>query len=134
MLLPLRVPKDLRLKQKIVDRYTFLYKEFRRYYPERRDYTYQKLRKNIFEVASIVNKEIDSSEIRTSTFIPWLDNDWKQYYYKHWYFALTVEDISGELTAIVRDAHYEGDHHNDTLLSAPYDIEDILLKDGNKTI
>lgn len=91
MLLPLRVPKDVGLKQKIVGKYTFLYKEFRRFYPERKDYTYHQLRKNISEVAGIVNTNINSSDIRTSTFIPWLDKDWKQFYYKHWYFALTIE-------------------------------------------
>lgn len=125
MLLPLRVPKDVGLKQKIVDKYTFLYKEFRRFYPERKDYTYQQLRRNISEVAGIVNSNINSSDIHTSTFIPWLDKDWKQFYYKHWYFALTIKEIAGVLTAIVQDAHYEGDHHNDNLLSKPYDIEDL---------
>lgn len=125
MLLPLRVPKDIGLKQKIVEKYTFLYREYRRFYPERKDYTYKQLRKNISEVAAIVNSNIDSSAIHTSTYIPWLDNDWKQFYYKHWYFALTIENVSGVLTAIVRDAHYEGDHHNDILLSKPYEIEDI---------
>lgn len=125
MLLPLRVPKEVGLKQKIVRKYTILYSEYRKYYPDRREYTYQQLRRNISEVASIVNSNIDSYDIRTSTYIPWLDNNWKQYYYKHWYFALTIEDVSGTTTAVVRDAHYEGDHHNDTLLSKPYDIEDF---------
>lgn len=125
MLLPLRVPKDVGLKQKIVNKYTYLYNEFRRFYPERKGYTYQQLRRNISQVAAIVNTEISSSDIHTSTYIPWLDNDWKQYYYKHWYFAITVEEISGVMTAIVRDAHYEGDHHNDVLLSKPYDVEDL---------
>lgn len=128
MRLPLRVPKSVGLKQKIVEKYTFLYKEYRKFYPERKDYTYQQLRNNISQVASIVNSEIESSDVHTSTFIPWLDNDWKQFYYKHWYFAITIEDLSGTLTAVVQDAHYEGDHHNDTLLSKPYDIEDLQYK------
>lgn len=124
MRLPLRVPKSVGLKQKIVEKYTFLYKEYRKFYPERKDYTYQQLRNNISQVASIVNSEIESSDVHTSTFIPWLDNDWKQFYYKH----LTIEDLSETLTAVVQDAHYEGDHHNDTLLSKPYDIEDLQYK------
>lgn len=128
MRLPLRVPKSVGLRQKIVEKYTFLYKEYRKFYPERKDYTYQQLRNNISQVASIVNSEIESSDVHTSTFIPWLDNDWKQFYYKHWYFAITIEDLSGTLTAVVQDAHYEGDHHNDTLLSKPYDIEDLQYK------
>ena len=128
MRLPLRVPKSVGLKQKIVEKYTFLYKEYRKFYPERKDYTYQQLRNNISQVASIVNSEIESSGVHTSTFIPWLDNDWKQFYYKHWYFAITIEDLSGTLTAVVQDAHYEGDHHNDTLLSKPYDLEDLQYK------
>lgn len=124
MQLPLRVPKDIGLKQKIVEKYATLYREYRKFYPERKDYTYKQLRKSISEVATIVSANIDSSDIHTSTYIPWLDNKWKQFYYKHWYFALTIENVSGVLTAIVQDAHYEGDHHNDTLLSKPYDIED----------
>lgn len=129
MQLRLRVPKQLGLKRKIVDKYTGLYKEYRRFYPDRKDYTYQQLRINIKQVASIVNKIVDSSDIKTTTFIPWLDNDWKQYYYNHWYFALTITKINGEPTAIVQDAHYEGDHHNDSLLSKPYDFEDLLDED-----
>lgn len=75
MRLPLRVPKSVGLRQKIVEKYTFLYKEYRRFYPERKDYTYQQLRNNISQVASIVNSEIESSDVHTSTYIPWLDND-----------------------------------------------------------
>ena len=128
MLLQIKVPKDLGLKQKIVSKYTYLYREYRRFYPERKDYTYQQLRNNIAEVASIVNSSIESRDVHISTFIPWLDNDWKQYYHKHWYFALTIEMISGKPVAIVKDAHYEGEHHNDILLSKPYDLDDLLNK------
>lgn len=60
--------------------------------------------------------------------IPWLDNDWKQYYFSHWYFALSIEMVNGVPKAIVKDAHYEADHHNDILLSKPYDIDDLLNK------
>lgn len=125
MKLRVRVPKSLMLRQTIVNKYTLLYREYRRFYPERRDYTYKQLRQNIAEVALIVGAEIDSKDIRCSTFIPWLDKDWKQLYYKHWYFALSVEKVDEEYIAIVRDAHYEGDHHNDNLLTRPYDEEDL---------
>ena len=53
-------------------------------------------------------------------------DDWKQFYFKHWYFALEIVVIDDVPTAIVCDAHYEGDHHNDILLSEPYDEEDSL--------
>lgn len=74
------MPKSVGLKQKIVGKYTILYKEYRKFYPERKDYTYQQLRNNISQVASIVNSEIESSDVHTSTFIPWSDNNWKQFY------------------------------------------------------
>jgi hypothetical protein len=64
-------------------------------------------------------------KIHNANFIPWLDNDWKQFYFKHWYFALEIVVIDDVPTAIVCDAHYEGDHHNDILLSKPYDEEDF---------
>ena len=128
MLIQIKVPKEIGLKQRIVDKYTYLYQEYRRFYPERKDYTYQQLRKNIADVASIVNKSIDSHDIHISTFIPWLDNDRKQYYFCHWYFALSIEIVDGAPIAIVKDAHYESEHHNDILLSKPYDIEDVLNK------
>ncbi len=67
MQLRLRVPKQLGLKRKIVDKYTGLYREYSRFYPDRKDYS-----------------------------------------------------------VIVQDAHYEGDHHNDVLLSKPYDFEDLM--------
>lgn len=125
MKLQVRVPKSLGLRQAIVDKYTNLYREYRRFYPDHKDYTYKQLRQNIAEVASIVRAEVEIEEIRRSTFIPWLDKDWKQIYYKHWYFALSIEKVDDNYVAIVRDAHYEGDHHNDSLLTKPYDIEDL---------
>lgn len=125
MKLQVRVPKSLGLRQTIVDKYTNLYREYRRYYPDRKDYTYKQLRQNIAEVASIVRAEVEIEEIRRSTFIPWLDKDWKQLYFKHWYFALSIEKVDDNYVAIVRDAHYEGDHHNDILLTKPYDIDDL---------
>lgn len=125
MKLAVRVPKSLGLRQIIVGKYTNLYREYRRFYPERKEYTYKQLRKNIAEVAAIVHEEVELEDIRRSTFIPWLDRDWRQLYYKHWYFALTIEQIGDKYVAIVRDAHYEGDHHNDTLLTKPYDIDDL---------
>ncbi len=125
MKLAIRVPKSLGLRRIIVEKYANLYREYRRFYPERKEYTYKQLRKNIAEVAAIVREEVELEDIRCSTFIPWLDRDWKQLYYKHWYFALTIEKISDNYVAIVRDAHYEGDHHNDTLLTKPYDIDDL---------
>ena len=121
MLIQIKVPKSVGLKSKIVDKYTFLYKEYRRFYPDRRDYTYRQLRHNILEVAAIVNSFVDDSDIHNTTFNPWQYNKWKQLYYKHWYFAVTVIDIDGVPTAIIHDAHYEGDHHNDMLLSMPYE-------------
>lgn len=124
MLLQVKVPKELRLKQRIVDKYTWLYREYRRFYPEKKDYTYKQLRRNIAEVASIVNTMVDTNDMHNSTFTPWLDNGWKQLYYRHWYFALVIMEINGDSKAVVMDAHYEGDHHNDILLSTPYDWED----------
>lgn len=125
MLLQIKVPKELHLKQRIVDKYTWLYSEYRRFYPEKKDYTYKQLRRNIAEVASIVNTMVDTNDMHSSTFTPWLDNGWKQLYYRHWYFALIIVVVDGSTTAVVMDAHYEGDHHNDILLSAPYDIDDV---------
>lgn len=125
MLIQVKVPKSVGLQKKIIEKYTYLYWEYRRFYPDRKEYTYKQLRNNIAEVASIVNAFIDSHEVRNSTFIPWLDHNWKQFYYKHWYFAVIIEHIQGIPTAIVCDAHYEGDHHNDIILSKPYDEDDL---------
>lgn len=119
------MPKELRLKQRIVNKYTWLYREYCRFYPEKKDYTYKQLRRNITEVASIVNMMMDNNDMHNSTFPPWLDNGWKQLYYKHWYFALVVMEINGSSKVVVMDAHYEGDHHNDILLSTPYDMDDV---------
>jgi len=80
MLLPVKVPKELGLKNKIVDKYTYLYREYRKFYPERKDYTYQRLRQNIAEVATIVSAKVESHDVHNATFIPWFDNDWKQIY------------------------------------------------------
>ncbi len=69
MLIQIKVPKEIGLKQRIVEKYTYLYREYRRFYPERKDYTYHQLRKNIVDVASIVNKTIDSHDIHITTFL-----------------------------------------------------------------
>lgn len=125
MQLQVKVPKSLQLKQIIVQKYTYLYKEYRRYYPERKDYTYQQLRQNIADVASIVNAQVDIMSVKNTTFVPWIDKEWKQLYFSHWYFAVTIESLRQERVIVVHDAHYEGDHHNDELLSKPYDEDDI---------
>ena len=124
MQLIVKVPRTLCLKNLISNKYSQLYREYRRYYPNKKDYTYRRLRRNIAEVATIVSATIDSDSIHTSSFTPWLDNGWKQFYFKHWYFALTIETMNDTSIALIHDAHYEGDHHNDILLSKPYDIED----------
>ena len=116
------------LKQRIVEKYTRLYKDYRRYYPEQKDYTYKQLRQNIAKVASIVNATVDSQEVHNSTFIPWMDNGWKQLYFQHWYFAVEITLIDDIMAAIVMDAHYEGDHHNDTLFNMPYGADEMELQ------
>lgn len=34
MLIQVKVPKDIGLKRKIVEKYTYLYREYRRFYPD----------------------------------------------------------------------------------------------------
>lgn len=60
MLLQVKAPKSLMLRRRIVDKYTTLYRDYRRFYPQRRDYTYEQLRQNIKDVASVVNAFVDT--------------------------------------------------------------------------
>ncbi|MCQ2083290.1 MAG: hypothetical protein MJY58_02175 [Bacteroidaceae bacterium] len=120
------VPKALHLHDIIQAKYTELYRQWRRANPTSRDYPIIKLRQNIAKAYSVVKQSFPQTSFKQSTFIPWSSKGWYELYHFHWYFAISfVKDRRGNIRAQIEDAHYEGEHHNDTLTSQPYDESQI---------
>lgn len=121
MLIQVVIPKSLKLKEKITSYYTDLYIQYRKENPEAKDYTYKKLRQNISNVAAFSKETIDELNIKPSRYNAWSNNGWKEYY-SHWYFAIEiVRNSSNQAVAVVKDAHYEAEHHNNEMQTQPYD-------------
>lgn len=122
MLIQVVIPKSLKLKEKITSYYTDLYIQYRKENPEAKDYTYKKLRQNISNVAAFSKETIDELNIKPSRYNAWSNIGWKEYYYSHWYFAIEiVRNSNNQAVAMVKDAHYEAEHHNDEMQTQPYD-------------
>ena len=131
------VPKALHLHDIIQAKYTELYRQWRHANPTSQNYPLVKLRQNISNAYGVVRQSFPQSSFKQSTFTPWHDKGLYELYYFHWYFAISfVKDKRGNIRAQIYDAHYEGEHHNDTLTSQPYDESrttrgKILIKESD---
>lgn len=116
------IPKSLNLKDKIASFYKDLYVKYRKENPKAKDYTYKQLRKNIANVAAFAKETIEEINLKPSRYDAWSKNGWKEYCYSHWYFAIEIaRNPNNQVVALVKDAHYEGEHHNDEMQTRPYD-------------
>lgn len=84
---------------------------------------------NARNVASFHGKTISyENNFKGSTYAPWNIHRWVVTYYDHWYFGGIVKKTkTGTLVFVVKDAVYEGDYHNDTLTSKPYDESKVMV-------
>lgn len=121
-----RIPKASNIRTIIRKTYRDLYDARKAAMPNDSAYTRKQLEQNIKNASAINGKIVTDIGIKNSTFEEWATRGWKQLYHFHWYFAVTLNRTrDGEIIAVVQDAHYEGEHHNDTLTSQPYDESQI---------
>lgn len=121
-----RIPRASNIRTIIRKTYRDLYDARKAAMPDDSAYTRKQLEQNIKNASAINGKIVTDIDIKNSSFEDWASRGWKQLYHFHWYFAVTLNRTrDGEIIAVVQDAHYEGEHHNDTLTSQPYDESQI---------
>ena len=109
------------LRNKIKDTYIHLFNEFHRANPSGK-YPRKKLNQNISNVVSVGRISIELAELKQPVFLLWKENNWSVIYWSHWYFAVVLKKTkNGTIIAEIQDCLYEGDYHNDTMRTKPYD-------------
>lgn len=115
------------IRNKIRERYNELFQGWRRENPNSREYTIAKLNANIRNVLSINGQSFKEQEFRPSTIKEWSGR--KVLPFAHWFFLVRFQaDNKGRVYAIVEDACYEGDYHNDNMNTQPYGESYLRLK------
>ena len=114
------IPRGSNVRKYIRDKYTELYRAWRRANPTSISYTLRKLRQNISQALSIHGKTFKEEAFRQTDYAPWSNGIFIEYY--HWYYLVNIfTDKRGNLIGQVTDARYEGDYHNDTMTTKPYE-------------
>lgn len=104
----------------VVDKYTSLYRQRRRALGH--TYPRAQLTANIRAALSCSGDFIDEANIKEPIVHKWKVAGYKVYHYGHWYYALNfMLDTNGDTIAVTQDALYEGDYHNDTMTTTPYE-------------
>ena len=126
------IPPNSLLKEKIKDKYTYLYNEYLRTNPTSKSYTRGQLNTNIRNAASVGKIYVDDVQITQPRFDRWAKNGWFVIpCYNHWYFAVILTKTKkGIIRAEIQDACYEGDYHNDIMQTQPYNESIIRIKES----
>lgn len=107
------IPKRSNVNKKVRNRYTELWKAWKRENPSRHDYTIAKLNTNIRDTLAVHGKAFEKYQFKEAAITKWSGR--KVLPYAHWYFLVRFQmDLFGNIYAIIEDACYEGDYHNDT--------------------
>lgn len=116
------------LRNKIKNTYTCLYKQFKNENPHDKTYTRKKLRQNISNVLSVGRIFVDESSLRQPQYNPWVQSGWIEIpSYRHWHFAVVKKiDKRGRTFFEIQDCVYEGDYHNDTMQTQPYNESKVI--------
>ena len=112
------ITKDV--SSKVVQKYTSLYRQMRR--KTGSAYPRAKLIENIRSALSCSGEFIDEMDLRKPIIPRWDAANFKVYHYRHWYYAVKLMlNVKGDMIAVTQDALYEGDYHNDTMETKPYE-------------
>ena len=104
----------------VVDKYTALYHQRRKALG--RAYPRTQLIANIRSALSCNGDYIDEINIKEPIVNKWKTAKFKVYHYKHWYYAIKLMlSPNGDTIAVAQDALYDGDYHNDTMETKPYE-------------
>lgn len=106
--------------QKIVtNKYVRMYQNLHR--SQGRAYPRAQLINNIRIAPSINGDYIEPSIIRNPIIQDWKAKGYRVIPFKHWFYAVQLRRMAnGETAAVAVDARYEGDYHNDTMQTKPY--------------
>lgn len=113
------LPRNSQVRRYIQNKYTDLFFAWKRANPTSTLYTQRKLRQNIRQALSIHGQTFKEEAFNQTEYAPWGKGlDIK---YGHWFYLVNISiDKKGRLIALVIDACYEGDYHNDTMNTTPY--------------
>lgn len=101
------------------ERYRELFQGWRRENPSSRAYTLTRMNSNIRNVLSVDGKEFEEHQFKRANITRWSGRNVLPF--AHWYFLVRFqEDLYGNKYAIIEDACYEGDYHNDSMNTKPY--------------
>ena len=113
------IPRRSNIRQKVRDRYTELWEDWKDENPNSRAYPVSKLNQNIRRALSVNGRVLNEHYFENSRYNGWSGR--KVLPWCHWYYLVRFQqDLFGNITAIIEDALYEGDYHNDTMNTKPY--------------
>lgn len=96
-----------------------------------RNYSNDKLRNNISTAISINGDYIEPTSIRYPITQEWKAKGYRVIPFKHWFYAVQLRRMpNGETAAVAVDARYEGDYHDDTMQTKPYNESIIKIKES----
>ena len=96
-----------------------------------RNYSNDKLRNNISTAISINGDYIEPTLIRNPIIQEWKAKGYRVIPFKHWFYAVQLRRMpNGETAAVAVDARYEGDYHDDTMQTKPYNESIIRIKES----
>ena len=118
---------------KVSRKYTNLRRQMRR--STGRAYPIARLRQNIANALSINGGYVDPHKLKEPLYNAWVTNNYKVLPYNHWFYAVQLMiNSQGEVIARVADALYEGDYHNDTMQTKPYESKVLINRIISETI
>lgn len=92
------------------------------------------MHQNIANALSINGGYVNPHDLKEPIIADWKARLYKVFNYSHWYYAVSLRRNSdGDTIAVVCDARYEGDYHNDTMQTTPYESlfrGHILIKES----
>lgn len=118
---------------KVSRKYTTLRRQMRR--STGRAYPIAKLRQNIANALSINGGYVGPHKLKEPLYKAWVTNIYKVLPYNYWFYAVQlIINPQGEVIARVVDALYEGDYHNDTMQTKPYESKVLIKRIISETI
>lgn len=114
------IPRNSKVSKLIRNKYTELWQKWRNTNYPNRSYTRANLNANIRNVLSVNGKTFEEHNFKQAAINKWSGRNVLPF--AHWYFLVRFQtDLFGNVYAIVEDACYEGDYHNDTMATKPYE-------------
>lgn len=84
-------------------------------------YTRAKMLGNIRSAIGVNGTFVEPTDIRNPILSGWQKNGYKVWPHDHWYYAVRLmQNSNGDPIAVIFDAEYEGDYHNNTMQTKPY--------------